>query len=252
MKNTENSESKLGIKNSLITLSGVIALFIMLLIFGVYFVFFNKIFYNVSFNKYGVQADLGVSSLDLKLLRNGIISFFMLLRVSLQTKVTIAGEEVNFYTEDELSHMEDVRVFFVVFLFVIVITALVFGLAIANFLKTRKKINYSKILGLQLIIVPAVFLLLVSIIASFILTDWENTFELFHKIFFPQGNWQFDANSLMLKMLPGGIFLDGAIFIIVCWVLTCLSFIATGIILLMRSRKRKNKKLVVTDSVLIA
>ncbi len=242
MKNLTKDENKLGIKKSLITLSGVIALFIILLILGVYFVFFNKIFYDLSFKKYGVQADLGVNNSDLKILRNGLIYYFMLFRTSLQSRVTVNGVEQDFYTADELSHMEDVRVFFVVFLLVIIIAALIFALALSNFLKTREKKKFQKPLGIQFIVVPAVFLVLLAAIASLILSDWENIFELFHKIFFPRGNWQFSANSLMLKMLPGGIFFDGAIFIIVCWAISIVAFIAFGVILLVKDRKRNHKK----------
>lgn len=242
MKKLAKSENKLGIKKSLMTLSGVIALFLFFLIVGVYFVFFNKIFYNISFKKYDVQSDLGVSSSDLKILRNGIIAYFMLFRVSLQSRVSIDGVEQDFYTTDELSHMADVRNFFVVFLFVIIIAALVFALALRTFLKSHEKKKYYKTLGLQLIILPSVFFILLVVLAIFILADWKNVFELFHQLFFPQGNWQFDNDSLMLKMLPGGIFFDGAIFIIVCWVVTVVAFITFGIILLVKNRRASLKE----------
>lgn len=242
MKKLAKSGNKLAIKKSLLTLSGVIALFLMLLIIGVYFVFFNQIFYYLSFKKYGVQSDLAVSSSDLKILTNGIIAYFMLFRVPLQSRVTINGIEQDFYTADELSHMSDVRNFFVVFLFVIVISALIFALALASFLKSRKKKQFQKTLGIQLIVVPAVFLILLAAIAILIFSDWENVFELFHHIFFPQGNWQFSSDSLMLKMLPSGIFFDGAIFIIVNWAISIIAFITFGIILLVKARKGKSKK----------
>ncbi len=239
MKKITTQENKLGINESLITLSGVIALFIILLIFGVYFVFFNKIFYDISFNKYGVQTDLGVSSADLKILRNGLIYYFMLLRSSLQSRVSVNGVEQDFYTADELSHMEDVRIFFVVFLFVMVIAAFIFSLVLSHYLKSREKKRFHRSLGIQLIVVPTVFLLLLGVLAIFIISDWENVFELFHHIFFPQGNWQFDADSLMLQMLPDGIFFDGAIFIISCWVIVILAFITTGIVLLVNGRNKQ-------------
>lgn len=238
MKMKSNKDiNKVGFLPAFFTTFGVIALFLVLLILGVYLIFFNQAFYNASFSKYDVQANLGVDTVGLKTLRDGIIYFFMLFRKSLQSEVLIHGTQTVFYTDDELTHMADVKQIFVVFLIVIIIAFIVFGAVLVYLLTRKNKTKYQKAIGIQMIIVPSVFLVLLSVIGISILVDWDATFVLFHKIFFPQGNWSFGWDSLMLKLLPEGIFFDGAILIAINWLLATFLMLSGGIVLLVRGTK---------------
>jgi len=52
---------------------------------------------------------------------------------------------------------------------------------------------------------------LASLLLSFLLIlalsiDFTATFNLFHGVFFPQGNWSFDASSMLISLFPEGFF----------------------------------------------
>lgn len=216
---------------------GVLSLYLMLLISAVYLVFFNPLFYNYAFKKFDVLNELAINQSDLNRVRNNIILFFMFFKSSLQTVVTKDGTSQNFYTDLELSHMHDVRGFFIFFLIIIIISVLLLSFSGLYYLYNKKKYDVNKKVGLFLIIIPSVFIAFLSLIGIFIALDFDKAFTLFHEIFFPQGNWEFE-NSLMITLLPEGLFLDGAI-IILSLMLT-FSFISTifGVILYIKAKKR--------------
>ena len=104
----------------------------------------------------------------------------------------ITGLEAKLNTdfdENEKSHMADVRklVLFEEFVFI----ALLIWFFILAY---KRKINLNQFKKAALI----VFLIaLLSLISSLF---FNRFFELFHLIVFPQGNWQFSSNSLMIQV----------------------------------------------------
>ncbi len=99
------------------------------------------------------------------------------------------------FDENEKSHMADVRriILFEEFVFI----ALLIWFFILAY---KRKINLNQFKKAALI----VFLIaLFSLIASLF---FNRFFELFHLIVFPQGNWQFSANSLMIQIYQQSFF----------------------------------------------
>lgn len=218
----------------------VLSLYIMLSILAIYLVFFNPLFYDYAFKKFAVIDELKISAKDLTLVRNNIILYFTFINNSLQTVVTRNGEQVNFYTELELMHMHDVRAILGVILVIFIFATLIFISVSYYYFKLRKNLFLKKKLGTALFSVPTFFLVLLPIIGAFMLIDFEKAFTFFHHLFFPQGNWEFD-DSLMMTLLPTGLFNLGAMLIFSLMLFVSLSFLGSGIYLYLTAQKKIKK-----------
>ena len=110
--------------------------------------------------------------------------------------ITGFSSELNVdFDENERSHMADVKrlIIFEEFLFI----ALLIWLFI---LIKKRKINYLHLKRSALIVI---LIAIFSLIASLF---FNRFFELFHLILFPQGNWQFNASSLMIQTYQQAFF----------------------------------------------
>lgn len=101
----------------------------------------------------------------------------------------------NFYTENELSHMHDVReiiknVSFVYYFSIIIFLVLI----ILAYMYYRP--DFVKIISLVLIYSGAITILLIFL---FYLTSFTDLFGNFHKLFF-DGNYSFSASSNLIRM----------------------------------------------------
>jgi len=106
-------------------------------------------------------------------------------------------------TEFEVSHMEDVKNVFVVsmgvlFFSIFLITFLVFKIKNKHVWQAFKKSSILAILIIVLLLILSLF-------------NFENLFIYFHEIFFPQGNWMFPFDSLMVQVFPEELFENLAI-----------------------------------------
>ncbi|MBQ9021859.1 MAG: DUF1461 domain-containing protein [Eggerthellaceae bacterium] len=114
--------------------------------------------------------------------------------------------------ENEIKHLIDcnkiIRVAVPVLIVIAVIT-LISGVILGV---TSKK----RALGRALIAAPALLLLAMISIGVWAIVDFNAFFSAFHGLFFPQGNWTFPADSLLICMLPTGFWIAmAAIWIIV-------------------------------------
>ncbi len=99
------------------------------------------------------------------------------------------------YTSLELSHMEDVkgvmqrveRVFWGV---------MGIGLLLAGYLYRRERLGKALWSGGITTIAGMLFILVWAVIA------FNSLFTIFHLLLFPQGNWQFAADSVLIQMFP--------------------------------------------------
>lgn len=105
-------------------------------------------------------------------------------------------------TADELSHMQDVMIIFR-FVIVLWVSALViFVVSILWFVVSKVKKYITK----WLLIWSFITLVLIWLIIIFVIVDFQSVFLLFHKVFFPQGNWSFDASSVLITLFPLNFF----------------------------------------------
>ena len=131
------------------------------------------------------------------------------------------------FTEDERSHLVDVKGVingFSVFLYICYFLFFIILLILFKLLKVDYKVIFNAIfLGAILTIMTAFVFYLLSL-------NFSSSFVGFHQIFFPQGNWQFPSDSLLIQISPESLFYDffytviinslvSAFFLILIWVM---------------------------------
>jgi len=104
------------------------------------------------------------------------------------------GELSNYgLNENEISHMSDVSVLLdkveVLWVLATVVMATVL-------VKKKEEFRYIVRLGIRMITRGGAILLASAVLA------WRPFFDTFHKVFFPQGNWAFPAESLLINIYP--------------------------------------------------
>lgn len=100
------------------------------------------------------------------------------------------------FTPAEISHLEDVsrliicsRYFFIFSLLVLTAVSLYYKKNLPHFFRY---LNNSAFIVLGFILSLFLYLLL----------NWSSAFSVFHQILFPQGNWAFPADSLLITLFP--------------------------------------------------
>jgi len=170
-------------------------LLIFCLVFSIYLASFKFLVFSDNFYKYEFSKGQENNLLTTK----QIISFF-----------EGNSELPDVFAKDEKYHLQDVKVLtqkgnILLRLFIL------FNIVLLSFLlfnsdKIKKDLSrisiFSGISGL-LAILP------------FILFDFSSLFMRFHLIFFPQGNWQFPADSVLIQLFSESFFYDAFIFVLV-------------------------------------
>ncbi len=114
--------------------------------------------------------------------------------------------EINF-TASEISHLQDVKevMQFANYLsyFILALT-IILSIFLYRQAFLSKALLYSSIFSLSLFV----------LIFLFYFFGFSSLFNAFHQVFFPQGNWQFPADSLLIRTFPFEFFtkLSGIIF----------------------------------------
>lgn len=147
--------------------------------------------------------------------------------------VTVDGEYLEIFREDEYSHMQDVKNVFGGGLIIVLFSLLIIVGGVILFLIYRKGYydNCRKIPFITLGVIGGVLLL----IALYALIDFTSAFTAFHLIFF-DGNWTF-SNGVMIAMI-GQIFFDIVPIIVAIW----LTLTAGLVVALALYNKRQAKK----------
>ena len=123
------------------------------------------------------------------------------------------------YEENAISHMQDVKnVFFYADVVFYISLLIVTGM----FTYYRKKqIDFLKYGGWTTIVGLGSLLL-------FALVGFNTLFTWFHKIFFPQGNWQFSSDSLLIQTFPIEFFVSISVKIFLLAFIFGIVFIVVG------------------------
>ncbi|MBC8500642.1 MAG: DUF1461 domain-containing protein [Nanoarchaeota archaeon] len=164
----------------------VVFLIAVIIIAPLRFFVFNESYYYSQFDKNNVNVDEQEEILD------NLLLFFK-------------GEEsLAYFTEEEQSHLEDVKALLNKFFFSLYISVLLFfiSIIILFFINKKQFKDY----------IPKIVFLsgLVSftIIVLFFLAslNFSMTFKGFHKLFFSQGNYLFPESSLLITLFPAAFF----------------------------------------------
>ena len=105
------------------------------------------------------------------------------------------GEELTIFNSAELSHMEDVRRLLIVGKWFFVFSLIILFLYFYNF--SDKKLLRST--GLSGVVFGFVLTLLTLI-------NFDFVFRVFHLVLFPQGNWMFPYDSLIIELFSQELF----------------------------------------------
>ncbi len=132
----------------------------------------------------------------------------------LQKDIPLSGN----YTSAEQEHLNDVKgvmngadtVFFLL-------------LAVWGFLFWKEK-NKTK-----MVLYGGYATLGIIVLVLMVLANFDVLFTLFHQIFFPQGNWQFPADSLLIQTFPFSFFYATALKIFILATLLGIIFILLGL-----------------------
>lgn len=116
------------------------------------------------------------------------------------------NEKLNLnYTISESSHLIDVKNVINYMDITFLILLLICSLYITSNKNNLKKIK-------NLFFQSSIFLLsFIGTLLILSLTIFNKVFTLFHKIFFPQGNWRFPVNSLLIQTFPLNFFISTSI-----------------------------------------
>ncbi len=149
------------------------------------------------------------------------------------------------YTIAEYSHLQDVQRIFSVgnILFWILASSAIFLILLIFFLKKN-------ILEISNIILHGGIITLMAIILIFLLIffNFNGIFAIFHKIFFPQGNWQFPANSLLIQTFPLQFFIKMSFLIFFQALIWGILFILTALFLKRTLQKSKKNADLLLDA----
>ena len=137
------------------------------------------------------------------------------------------------FTALEVSHLRDVQkvMQFTDYLFYLVFAlAVILGIFLYRKALLPKALFYSGIFSISFF----------ALIFLFYFFSFSFLFTAFHQVFFPQGNWQFPADSSLIQAFPGEFFirLSGIIF----GKAAALSAIALSFSFYLKIRTHRNKK----------
>jgi uncharacterized membrane protein len=197
---------------------------------GIYL--FNIDFYDRLYDQNGVYEKLNKD--EVLSMTKKIFSFFRY-GDDLDGHIRYADESrssVAFFTENEINHMVDVRnlIFKILILFYVSLVAVIVFIALLLLLE-RKHSKRFKGTGLVFVISSSVVLFL-FIILYILSMNFSSLFDNFHLIFFPQGNFMFDANSLLITLFPFNFFYQYFTRLVTGSIILSFIFLFIGILLL--------------------
>jgi len=176
-----------------LVVASVFVLCIGVLLLGVGFVAYSPGFYDAQFEANRTLDGLawfGVDEYGLSDARDKVIAYFW-------GSSNVLG--IDFYTELETSHMTDARgIFIVTRILSYILTGVGLAMLIGLFILMKDNRKWLK----GVLWGSAAFLGIVLLIGLVGLLSFNFAFDIFHEIFFPQGNWQFPADSAMIIMFP--------------------------------------------------
>ena len=111
-------------------------------------------------------------------------------------------QELNLnYTTNEVSHLEDVKGVMNLIDYLFYFRLIIITLIITYYRKNKDQLKKLFKCG------GITTLISIGLILLFVLISFNTTFTIFHQIFFPQGNWLFPIDSLLIQTFTIGFFI---------------------------------------------
>ncbi len=181
----EKKNLHLGVKTI-----AIISLAIVILILPLTLILFNNTYFYSQFEHNGIYDK--INQTEANLIADNMVEFFK------------GDAELENFEGTEKTHMEDVKVLFDKFLFVMNISLIIFLFSFVALILMNKEgflDDFFKIIFLSGLI--AFVMIVLTFLSSL---NFSITFEGFHKVFFPQGNYIFADNSLIITLFPEAFF----------------------------------------------
>jgi len=186
-------------EQKILVITSIILLVLTIFSASFFMTFFNRSFYDKEFNKYGQYDELGKTGVQ------KTVDYLIKYLTSENSDIDQI-QELNGFTAEEKAHLDDVRknINAVKWIGIISLALLIAALMRLYILKDFKP-NLKRIL-----IYSSVSTFAVLVILFVISLNFPSFFESFHKLLFPQGNYTFPANYLLIKLFPEAFFNDYA------------------------------------------
>ncbi len=221
MKHT-NHEKKSKTVNKIILIIFSLAMFIILIFGSLNMMIFGKDFYYKEYSKNGVYLALAEDKeIGKEIAQNVTENMIKYLRNT---------EELKYFNAEEKNHMADVKHLIRTMQFIYYGASII---SIALFFYCYKRFKEDKFEFLNMLsktllyssIASAAFLIIIFLLTVF---SFDFLFTVFHLIFFPPGNWTFDASSMLITMFPQQFFFDISLRIFVYAFFQALIFFGMG------------------------
>ncbi|RJQ17095.1 DUF1461 domain-containing protein [Candidatus Woesearchaeota archaeon] len=187
----------------------ILVIAVMLLIITVPFILttFNLQFYANQYEKNNVYDEIGKNNALLATFN--IFSFFKCKTDCTSLQIPYEYHNQTFaFTENEISHMYDVKTTLMVWLWIFYFAVLLFLFFTFFFFfmhKRKKLLKEFFLLYAKILLRAGLYMLIFLIILLVLFLNFNFAFNLFHKLFFVS-NWQFPADSLLITLFPESFF----------------------------------------------
>lgn len=184
-------------EEKILTITAAVLILILTFSLSFFLVLIDRGFYDKSYSKYGAYDKIGVEGV-----RTTTDALIMYLTTEMPTGETT--QAISVFTENEKSHLADVRIIMLCLKYAAILSLV--GI-ILIFLRLRTKgnlgANVEKVC-LYAAIANTAFLAIIILLSI----NFTWLFTNFHKVFFPQGNWIFPMDSLLITLFPREFFED--------------------------------------------
>ncbi len=206
-------------------------------------------FYQEEYEKYGVLDDLSMEMDDVMEVTRHMMAYLRGQEDSLQITTTVDGETMDFFNDQDLFHMAEVKDLFLGMFRIRTICIVILVLSLIALFATHgdgrtlfRCFQYSL----------AIFIGLAVILGIIVAVNFSQAFVVFHHLFFDNDLWLFDPSTdLMINMLPEGLFMDFTVRILGFFVLFLVLFEAV-LLIFNRIKKSSLKKARTASCLLLA
>jgi len=184
---------------------------------------YDKSFYYTEYSKNGVYSQLSTN-------RTYATSFAS--NVTDNVLDYFKGKsDLKYFSVDEQAHMHDVKFVISALNFIYYSSSIFFILIfiILYYIIKKEKINFVDTISKILIFGGGAALGFLIIVFLWSVFSFETLFLLMHLVFFPQGNWMFPAESLLITLFPEQFFFDIALRIFIYAIIQAIIFLAIGL-----------------------
>ncbi len=206
---------------------------------------FNSLWiYTAGFEKYDPGSALGLSDEELDRSARELIAYFNDLdQELLDINVSYdSGETAPLYSENDALHMKDVKGLVWMDYWMLIISAGYCAVYVISMLIWNRW-NSGRELAMGAKRGGIATVGLIAFLGVFAVTSFDWFFTTFHRLFFPNGNWQFPPGDHMITLFPEGFWVD--VTLLVGVVALGLGLLAGGVGFVCLKRMEKRERSVI-------